>query len=169
MGYSVATLKLNAYDREKCDLNIDELLVNGEQLSAERKSVSIGYSDAVVSSSIILAHKNFDQTIAKIKEQFDIVLIDSPGAVISSDASNLLKYADFGLYIVRSKVSKVQFISNVDLMQEETGFDNMYIALNGVHHTTNFSGTYNGSKLNYGKRPKGIWNIVKHYYRMYIK
>lgn len=169
MGYSVAMLCMNMHDAEATDLFFSNLLSTDKREKISGNSVTIGFSKKTLNSSFILAHKRFDSLMNQIKSQFDIVIIDTPGSVISSDAMHLIKYADMGLYLVRSKVSKAQYIRNVDILQSETNFNNMNIVLNGVHHTTNFSGTFNGSKLNYKGRPKGLFKLIKHYFKMYIK
>jgi Mrp family chromosome partitioning ATPase len=169
MGYSVAVLHLNPF--EKCEVNFffDQLLKNSTYKSEKEEITHFGYAPDCKSSSLTLAHKNFTNLINDIRSNFDIILMDSPASVISPDTANLIKFCDFGIYLVRSKFSKAQFISNVDLLQEETNFDQMNIVLNGVHPTTNHSGNFNGSRLNYQPSPKGFLNTVKHYFKVYVQ
>lgn len=168
MGYTVAVLHLNPFDHSNVDYTFSEQLSSINFKVKKAEPTHFGYSQMCNSSSLILAHKNFVQCMKEVKIKFDIILMDSPASVISPDAANLVKYCDFGIYLVRSKYSKAQFISNVDLIQEETGFDQMHIVLNGVHHTTNHSGNFNGSKLNYRAHPKGLIKTLKHYFKVYV-
>ncbi|WP_066759000.1 exopolysaccharide transport family protein [Crocinitomix algicola] len=167
MGYTVAVLDFNVHHSNKrSDFFIEELL---QENNLEGKdSITIGFKPNTENASFVLAHKNFKSVIEAIQNKFDIVLIDTPGSIITPDAEVLMQYANLGLYIVRSNVSKAQYTKSVDLLQEENPNCELYILLNGVDRSTNFSGTFNGSRLNYNKRPKGIFKLFKYYYKTYI-
>jgi len=169
MGYKVAVLQFNPYsENQNVDYFIEDLLQEKEAIPTQ-EFVQIGFKELSEQGIFSLSHKRMDAVMNGIKQNYDIMLIDTAGAIISPTAQALLEYVEVALYVVRSKKSKVQYISNIDIMQEEANFDQMFIILNGVHASTNFSGAYNGSHLNYKTRPKGFKNWVKHYYQTYVK
>lgn len=175
MGFSVALIDINFFNpsfNNAYDYLLEDLVKNN-QLSAISPLLNgvtkIGISNKTENPTLILAHKQMAETMAKIKSLFDYVILDTPGAVISIDALCMLQYADLCLYTIRTNVSKAQYIPNVDVIQEEFGFNNMQIILNGAHKSTNYSGNFNGSQLHYSTAPKGFIQKIKHYISTYSK
>lgn len=176
MGFSVTLLDINFFNPSfinEYDYLLENLVtVNGqiEQLIPRENEVTkIGITNTAESATLILAHKQMAAVMTKIKSVFDYVIIDTPGAVISIDALCMLKYADLCLYTIRTKVSKAQYIPNVDAIQADFGFDKMQIILNGAHSSTNYSGNFNGSQLHYAESPKGVIQKLKYYISIYAK
>jgi cellulose biosynthesis protein BcsQ len=104
-----------------------------------------------------------------LKTHFDLILIDTPGSVISIEAASLLTYADLGLYVVRTGVSKAEYIPNVDILGQDLGFENFKIVLNGAHITTNYNGNFNGSRLAYENETKSPLKRLKYLLKIYSR
>lgn len=160
MGYKTAILSFNPFQAGALDHDIVFYVLDDTKSfpevdfsTVQRIGCSVDHEEA----GIILGHVNFQKTLNKIKEVFDVILIDSPGAVISPLASTLAPLADTVLYILRSKKSKGQYISNADIMQSKVKHVPFKLILNGVHDSTNFSGLYTGAMLSYKKVPKNVF------------
>lgn len=166
MGYSVAIIDCNPYHHEyRWDHNLEELL-HGNQL-VKKTSISVGISTEASKTTQLLAHKNTESVIKNIQNLYDIVLIDSPGSIISINAFTLLKYTDQSLYVVCSNQSKVQYISNIENIKDDYQYENMSIVLNRASILSSYSGNFYGSQLNYTKSPTGFIAKLKHYYKFY--
>ncbi len=174
-GYRVAKLNFNVFSPAPIDLNhitINELLdsENPEKLlknTADNNFIQIGITDDKLSSTIIFSHKNITKVLNLIKDLYQIVIIDTPGSVISIDAQTLLRHVDRCFYIVRAKYSKAEFLPNINFLKEDAEFENMSIVLNGVHSLTNYSGNFYGSQLKYTGPKKGLINKIKHLFKAY--
>lgn len=167
MGYNVVYLDTNPFNASctsDCDFFLEDLLKEpkkvSEILSATSGICRIGLSNHGDLGVMTLAHKNMGELLTEIKALFDYVIVDTPGSVISIDALCMLKYADRCLYIVRSGYSRMQYVPNVDCIQEEYGFNNIQIVLNGAHPTTNYSGNFNGSQLHYKSPSRGVGRLL---------
>ncbi len=177
MGNSVAFLDLNPFNpayKESSLFTLQDLLQpNSSQLKllkADAKMIcKIGLKQDGKNATLSLAHKNMAEVMKNLQQKFDYVIIDTPGSVITIDALCMLKYADLSLYIIRTKLSKAQYVSNVDTIQEDYGFNHMKIVLNGVHASTNYSGNFNGSQLHYAEVPKGFFKKMWYYFLIYSK
>ena len=176
MGYSVALIDINFGNpsfNSKYDVCLNAL--NNETNKTNNKLpqsgtiTTIGLSDLKENGTLILSHKNMPNTIKKIKTDFDIVIIDTPGSVISIDGLTMLKYSDICLYSVRANVSKSEYIENIDVIQNDFETNQMKIVLNGAHKSTNYSGNFNGSQLSYNNSPKGLLKKINHYLSTYAR
>ena len=174
MGYSVALLDVNVFNPSfpnNYDYKLEDLVTTTEvvKFGHKDKIVKIGLSNINGAGSLTLSHKNMTETMNVIKSEFDIVIIDTPGSVISIDALCMLKYANLCLYVIRANVTKAEYVENVDCIKNDFKFDNMKIILNGAHKSTNYSGNFNGSQLHYSKVPKGVFKKVRYYLSIYGK
>jgi len=175
MGYAVAVLDINSIQTQEVqtgDFTLQELLTltssTHDSIQAIAGQVfSIRLANTEAGATLTLSHKNMPALMDVLKEKFDYILIDTPGSVISIDALCMLRYADLALYVIRAKHSKAQYTSNVDSIQVDQGFDRMRIVFNGAHNSTNYSGNFNGSQLNYEHKPSGFIKRIKHYLTSY--
>lgn len=76
--------------------------------------------------------KQFDELIANLKEEYDIIIIDTPPIGIVSDAIFSFKRADLPVYVMRASYSKRNFINNINYVKEHKKIDNASIVLNAV-------------------------------------
>ncbi|MFO7868087.1 MAG: polysaccharide biosynthesis tyrosine autokinase [Bacteroidales bacterium] len=94
--------------------------------------------------------QRFDDLLKILKEEYDIIIIDTPPIGIVSDAIYSFKRADLPIYITRANYSKRNFINNVNYLFEEKSIKNISIALNAVEIVT--------SKYGYGYKGYGYSN-----------
>ncbi|WP_027419029.1 exopolysaccharide transport family protein [Crocinitomix catalasitica] len=177
MGYNVAILDVNPMNANfinDADFILQDLLQNGTAKFKAAPLIQNGIYTLAIDpqredANLVLAHKKMDAVMDDIQSKFDIVLIDTPGSIISSEALSMLKYSKLCVYMMRTKVTNAEYVPNVDVIQEDFNFNAMQIVLNGAHKSTSFSGNFNGAQLHYREVPKGIWNKLKYYFATYAK
>ena len=86
--------------------------------------------------------------IKKIKEDYEVIIIDSPPIGIVSDALELSKYADINMIIIRQGSTKKSSVDVINTMYQESKIKNSATVLNDV----DFSRTIYGHKYGYGNK-----------------
>ena len=100
----------------------------------------------------LLTGKNIDTFINEVRNEYDIVILDTPPLGIIHDAITLSKYADNFFYVMRSGISVKGYIEYINGIAEEHGLKNVSMILNGLPASKHSS--YGYSKYgysNYGK------------------
>lgn len=100
----------------------------------------------------LLIGKNIDTFISEVRNEYDIVILDTPPLGIIHDAITLSKYADNFFYVMRSGISVKGYIEYINGIVEEHGLKNVSMILNGLPASKHSS--YGYSKYgysNYGK------------------
>lgn len=82
-------------------------------------------------SELILS-KKFDDLIAKLKEEYDTVIIDNPPVGLVSDGIKTLSQANIPIYIFKANYSKRQFVERVKELKEIQKIDKLNVILNGL-------------------------------------
>lgn len=117
----------------------------------------------------VIAHKSFPAIIGQLKEQFDLLVIDSPATAIAMDAIQLMQHTEHVYHLVRANFTPSQFIQNADMIAEEYQVDRISLLLNATHKATNFSGRYTGSRFSYNLENKGLIYRLNHYRKVYFR
>lgn len=97
----------------------------------------------------LLTSKNLETFISEIREEYDIVILDTPPIGIIHDAITLSKYANNIFYIMRHGVSIKGYIEYMNGLKEEHDIKNISIVLNGIPRSK--KGGYGYGKYGYGK------------------
>ncbi len=95
----------------------------------------------------LLIGKNIDAFISEVRNEYDIVILDTPPLGIIHDAITLSKYADNFFYVMRSGISVKGYIEYINGIVEEHGLKNVSMILNGLPVSKHSSYGYS----NYGK------------------
>lgn len=90
---------------------------------------------------------SFDTLLQTLKQDYDIIIIDTPPIGIVSDAIFSFKRADLPIYVTRANYSKRNFINNINYIGEQKSIKNISIVLNAVEIMT--------SKYGYGYKGYG--------------
>lgn len=91
----------------------------------------------------LLIGKNMDSFIAEVRNEYDIVILDTPPLGIIHDAITLSKYADNFFYIMRSGISVKGYIEYINGIKEEHDIKNISMILNGLPVSKHSSYGYN--------------------------
>ncbi len=100
----------------------------------------------------LLESEHFNNLLEELKENYDVILLDTPPIGLVSDGIIALKKSDHSIFVVRAHYSKRSFIKNLHRNIELNGIDNISIVYNAAEKEKNSYGYYqdyyndNGSK-----------------------
>ncbi len=100
----------------------------------------------------LLESAYFTQLLLDLKQEYDIILLDTPPIGLVSDGIIALKKSNHSLFVVRSDYSKRSFIRDLHRNIELNGIKNISIVFNAAKNESNSYGYYqdyyndNGSK-----------------------
>ncbi len=178
LGWKVALVDLNLYNPDR-NLNSNSRfqdILNTDFPETEIQSAHDGQKPFIISTegltdqdSGILASKQMPAFFNRLREHFEIVIIDTPASAITVDAIGLMKYVDQVFYVVRAGFTRKSYVLYPDMIKEEYGIEHMGIILNSSHRATNYNGIYTGSNYSYKHMDSGFFNRIIRYVKVYGK
>jgi capsular exopolysaccharide synthesis family protein len=100
-------------------------------LETEVKNLSLVCSGPVPPNpSELLARKEFEAFVNKLKEDFDYVIIDNAPALLVTDANIVAGSADANLFVVRHAFSKIEHIKMLDSIVDKSKMKNVGVLYN---------------------------------------
>jgi len=114
-------------------------------------------------SELIISPRS-TEIIEALKQEYDIVICDTPPVGLVSDAMELLARSNYPLYAVRADFSRKEFLNIPNKLYEENGIRKLSLILNDIRLQRGGYGRYNygygygygyGYYEGHGKR--GIW------------
>jgi hypothetical protein len=109
------------------------------------------------------------ESINALKQQFDIVLLDTPATANEINGIEAMKTADLVLFVVRANHTCINYLSEPELIREEFGIGQMFIVMNGAHKATNYTGQYIGSRFDKQRKKTGLAGKIRYYYQTYLR
>lgn len=101
--------------------------------------------------SELLESEVFSEMLNELKNQFDVIIIDSPPLGLVSDAEILAQYCDMHLFVVRYGVTQKEAVEEVLEKARISGvFKSMGIVFNGIKQKGIGKYGYYGYNYNYG-------------------
>ncbi len=101
--------------------------------------------------SELTAGKELSTLIGKLKEKYDVVIIDTPPIGLVTDALNLFNNCDYPLYVIKANYSKRAFLYNLNHLHQEKNIKNLSVVLNGIDiEKSRYGGYYYGYGYGYG-------------------
>lgn len=82
-------------------------------------------------SELILG-KSFNELLEQLKQDFDVIIIDTPPVGLVSDGYSVLPKVDIPIYVFKSGYSKRSFVNNLISVSEKQGINNLSFVLNGI-------------------------------------
>jgi capsular exopolysaccharide synthesis family protein len=92
----------------------------------------IGSGPTPPNPSELILTKEFDTFLSNLKDEFDLIILDTPPVGLVTDGVLAMKRSDVQLYIMKSDYSKRSFIKTIENVQEINGFNHMGIILNSI-------------------------------------
>lgn len=80
----------------------------------------------------LLDMEKFDQLIARVREVYDYVIIDSAPLMLVSDTMNLIKHSDVAIYVVKSSFTEKEMLAFATEFKKNNNLKNMAFVLNAV-------------------------------------
>lgn len=100
-------------------------------------------------SELILS-KRMDQMVEYLKTKYDYVVIDTPPIGLVTDSLEILRKADFPIYVLRAAYSNRTFIINANKLIEDSKIAKLSVILNDFGRGASSYGYYYGSGSGYG-------------------
>ena len=101
--------------------------------------------------SELTASIELQNLIQKLKELYDVVIIDTPPIGLVTDALNIYNNCDYPLYVIKANYSKRAFLYNLNHLQQEKRIQNLSAILNGIDiEKSRYGGYYYGYGYGYG-------------------
>ena len=100
-------------------------------------------------SDALLSEK-FKIMLTSLKEQYDIIILDTPPLGLVADALTLIRYSDINLYIVRQNYTQKGILSYVNDLFAKNRVGDMQIVFNNVKEGNGAYGYGNGYGYGYG-------------------
>jgi len=93
--------------------------------------------------SELIASKERKQLIEELKKEYDYIFIDTPPVGLVTDALDLLKLADYPIYVVRAEYSEREFLENINKLIFDNGISKLSCVLNDYGKTkSGYYGAY---------------------------
>lgn len=112
---------------------------------------------------------DFKEKLEQLKQQFDLVIIDTIASGIGVEGIEAMKYADVNLYIIRSNKTSIDYLSHVDRLVEEYQIKNVMLVLNDAHKASNHSGNFVGTRFRQQILPTNFKIKVQTYLNTYLR
>ena len=137
------------------ELGVVNYLIGQKTLEEVTFSTEIPNLDVISSGPIppnpseLLIGENMVEFIAKLKEKYDYILLDTPPVGLVSDAVELSKFADVTLYVMRQNYTKKEMIRLLNNRNERQELTNVSIVFNGYQNKAKYGSGY-GDGYGYG-------------------
>ncbi|MDM5270970.1 polysaccharide biosynthesis tyrosine autokinase [Sulfurovum sp. zt1-1] len=95
-----------------------------------------------------------EKVLEKLKEVYDVIILDTPPIGLVTDARTLMTYADISLYIFRANLSKKDYIHNLEKITELNEIPGLGLVLNDVKSGTGSYGYGYGYGYGYYEEDK---------------
>ena len=106
--------------------------------------------------SELLINSSMDELIAKLKEEYEYIILDTPPIGLVSDAIELLKYADTTIYVARHGYSQKGMLKMINEKYLKEEISNISIVLNDFKVKAKYGYSYGyGYGYGYGKYSNG--------------
>jgi capsular exopolysaccharide synthesis family protein len=145
-----------AFDVEN-DVGVSNVLIKQNTIEECIKKTPIDTLDFISAGptppnpSELILRSDFDDLLVKLKENYDIIIIDTPPVGLVTDGVLIMKKVDVPLYVVKAHYSRKVFGKGIDKLVQSNNFHNLSIVLNSVKHMTGYGGYKYGYGYGYGK------------------
>jgi len=146
-----------AFDDQNGTKGISTILINKHKLSEcihQTEIENLHYLTAgpvPPNPSELILTDGFSSLLEKLKQDYDVVILDTPPVGLVTDGVLVMKKADLPIFIVRADYSKKDFVKMLNRLITVNKFSNLSVILNSVSSSM-------GSVYGYGKgKVKGYY------------
>ncbi|MDX2303931.1 MAG: polysaccharide biosynthesis tyrosine autokinase [Microscillaceae bacterium] len=97
--------------------------------------------------SELILREDFDMMLDKLKESYDVIVIDTPPVGLVTDAVLIMQKVDVCLYVTRANYTKKFFAKTIKKIMSNNNLGNLALILNAVKKNS----SYGGYGFGYGK------------------
>ncbi len=104
--------------------------------------------DIILSGSIppnpyeLITSSKFETFINQLKNEYEVVILDTPPLNLIADTSDIIKFADVNLYVVRQDFSRNNFLMNINELYDNKELKNIGILFNDSIKKTGYGYRY---------------------------
>ena len=98
----------------------------------------------------LLESPRFGELIARLKTQYDYVIVDCPPIEVVADAQIIDKYMDHTFFIIRAGLFERSMLPELDRLHDEKKYSNMAFILNGTRNDQSRYGYRYSYRYGYG-------------------
>lgn len=119
------------------DYGMSNLLIGKMALNEVIRNTSYNNLDYIASGppppnpSELILLPEMDDILKKLREQYDVIIMDSPPIGLVTDGIILMKKADIPVYILKAEYSKKGFLKSINKLQNQKGISHLSLILNG--------------------------------------
>ncbi|WP_268034995.1 GumC family protein [Algoriphagus sp. PAP.12] len=123
----------------KNDIGLSTVLSNQvDNWQAAVQKTEFENLDVMVSGPIppnpaeLLSGLNFEKLVNQLKNEYDVIILDTPPIGLVSETIELLNFVDLTLFVFRQNYSQRDFINALNGLKTAKGIKNMYALFNGA-------------------------------------
>jgi tyrosine-protein kinase Etk/Wzc len=131
----------NCFDEENNGKGISTLLIKKYTLEECVRKTAIPNLDYITAgptppnpSELILSDA-FATLLIELKEQYDIIILDTPPVGLVTDGIIAMKKSDIQIYVTRAEYTKKELLKTINRIAKVNNFKNIGIVLNGIQKT----------------------------------
>lgn len=139
------------------DKGMSTMLINKHTLAECIHDTEIGNLKFITSGPIppnpaeLILSDRLKEVVEELKKEYDFVLFDTPPLGLVTDGLEVIKNADYPIYIFRADYSDKAFITNLDKLIDDNGVSNLSVILNDVGRgVSGYYYGYGGYGYSYG-------------------
>ncbi|MBI5916148.1 MAG: AAA family ATPase [Bacteroidetes bacterium] len=88
----------------------------------------------------LLASPRLKTLLQALKYEYDYIIVDTPAVGLVSDYLLISRFVDIHLFILRRKLSKQSFLSEIEKWKEKGKMDNLFLVLNDLKNIPSING-----------------------------
>ncbi len=140
VGLDLRKPKISKDFNLKSDLGVVDYLIDSKNIEDIAQPAHIDNLDIILSGSIppnpseLLMSDEMDVFIEKLKEKYDIIVLDTPPLGLVTDAIELVDYADATIYLVRQNYTKKDMLTVINDKYKKGEVKNISFVLNYYTH-----------------------------------
>ena len=120
------------------DKGMSTILINKHPIDECVNQSSVNGLDYITAGPIppnpseLIISQRMQEVLDELKLKYDIIIADNPPVGLVTDAIEMIRHADYPIYVFRADYSRRSFIQIFDRLQNENNFKKLAVVLNGV-------------------------------------
>ncbi|EMR02837.1 GumC family protein [Cesiribacter andamanensis] len=127
-----------ALDGENASEGISTILIGKHSLESSIKKTAIPNLDYIPAGptppnpSELVMNSDFDAILSKLKERYDVIVMDTPPVGLVTDGILIMQKVDLALYVFRANYSRKAYFNTLNRLVNVNQFTNLSVIVNGV-------------------------------------
>lgn len=149
--------KVASYLGLKSSVGLSSYLIKHNTLEEIVQPTKIKNFDVIASGPIppnpveLIELKEMRDLIAKLKAEYDYVIVDTPPLSFVAEFMILKEYLDANIFVVRANYTKREVLDTINELYESKAINNLSIVINDINFSTVYGLSYNGKANGYYK------------------